>query len=314
MTRRFRGVKTMNLASFSAAAWKWTFERFTTAAVVVSMKEKVVRRELAADLFYSGGIFFFFATQRLDAANCAVGSPGLVGWWPGDGNARDIAGTNNGNLQGGASATTPGLIGSAFSFDGTNAYVQVPDSAASHPTNLTIECWVRFASLDSAGSGGSPAGDQYIVFKQNSLGGNFEGFDLSKTRTGNDFFRFMVSFSKGTVQVISQPPYLQGRGIMWRRSADPTSFRFTSMANWKVKPASASRRTMARCRFTSARPAKVIGTTNSRATWTESHFIIRALNSAISWPSTPPGPPANAESLHQSRLDLGMQAPSGEAP
>jgi lysophospholipase L1-like esterase len=203
MTRRFRGVKTMNLASCSAATWKWTFERFTTAAVVVSVRTKSWVANWRPICFTAAAFSFFFATQRLDAANCAAGSPGLVGWWPGDGNARDIAGTNNGSLQGGASATTPGVVGSAFSFDGTNAYVQVPDSAVFHPTNLTIECWVRFASLDSAGSGGSPAGDQYIVFKQNSLSGNFEGFDLSKTRAGNDFFRFMVSFSKGTVQVLS---------------------------------------------------------------------------------------------------------------
>jgi lysophospholipase L1-like esterase len=145
----------------------------------------------------------FLAAPRLEAAGCAAGSPSLIGWWPGDGNARDIAGTNNGTLQGGASATATGLVGSAFSFDGTNASVQIPDCAAFHGTNLTIECWVRFASLDSAGSGGSPPGDQYIVFKQNSLSGNFEGFDLSKTRDGNDFFRFMVSFSKGTAQVLS---------------------------------------------------------------------------------------------------------------
>ena len=45
---------------------------------------------------------------------------------------------------------------------------QIPDSPVFHPTNLTVEYWVRFASLDSAGSGGSPPGDQYVVFKQNS--------------------------------------------------------------------------------------------------------------------------------------------------
>lgn len=153
--------------------------------------------------FAAAAFSFLLAAQRLGAADCQPGPPDLVGWWPGDGNARDIAGTNNGTLQGGAFATAPGVVGSSFNFDGTNAYVQIPDSAAFHPTELTIECWVRFASLDSAGSGGSPAGDQYIVFKQNSLSGNFEGFDLSKTRAGNDFFRFMVSNSKGSVQVFS---------------------------------------------------------------------------------------------------------------
>jgi Concanavalin A-like lectin/glucanases superfamily/Immunoglobulin I-set domain len=86
------------------------------------------------------------------------------------------------------------MVAQAFSFDGTNNYVQTPDSPALRPTNLTIEAWVRFASLDSAASGGSPPGDQYIVFRQNTRSSAFEGFDLSKTRVGGgDVFRFLVS-------------------------------------------------------------------------------------------------------------------------
>ena len=75
-----------------------------------------------------------------------------------------------------------GLVGQAFSFNGTNSYVQIPNAAALNPANFTVETWVRFSSLNSTGSGGSPAGDQYIVFKQNANTYNFEGIDLSKTR------------------------------------------------------------------------------------------------------------------------------------
>src|SRR5262245_56890016 len=132
---------------------------------------------------------------RVGAAGCLPLATNVVGWWPGDGSATDIVGTNNGILQGGATASASGFIGSAFSFDGTNSYVQFPDSPVFHQpnlANLTIEAWVRFSGLDSQGAGGSPPGDQYIVFKQNSLSGNFEGFDLSKTRFGsNDVFRFL---------------------------------------------------------------------------------------------------------------------------
>ena len=78
--------------------------------------------------------------------SCVLPPPGLIGWWPGDGNANDIAGTNNGTLQGGATANAAGMVAQAFSFDGTNNYVQIPDSPALRPTNLTIEAWVRFSS------------------------------------------------------------------------------------------------------------------------------------------------------------------------
>ncbi len=125
---------------------------------------------------------------------------GLVGWWPGNGNANDMASGNNGILQGGATAGAVGEVDQAFSLDGTNGYVQIPDSPTLRPTNLTLGAWVRFRSLDSAGSGGSPAGDQYIVFKQNTRSGDFEGFDLSKTRLAvGDVVRFVVTSGSGQV-------------------------------------------------------------------------------------------------------------------
>jgi Leucine-rich repeat (LRR) protein len=123
---------------------------------------------------------------------------GLIGWWPADGNAVTIVGTNNGTLQGGATATNVGFIGNTFTFDGTNNFVQIADSPILHPTNFTVEAWIRFTGLDSAGLGGSPAGDQYIFFHQNTRNADFEGIDLSKTRiAGLDRFRFLVSSATG---------------------------------------------------------------------------------------------------------------------
>ncbi len=130
--------------------------------------------------------------------SCFPPPAGLVGWWPGDGNANDIAGTNNGILQGGATASAIGVVGSAFSFDGTNAFVQIPDAPALKPTNLTLEAWVMFSGLDSALSGTAPAGDQYIVFKQNSRTFYFEGYALEKYRLANgDVFMFTVGSASG---------------------------------------------------------------------------------------------------------------------
>jgi hypothetical protein len=133
------------------------------------------------------------------ATGCLSAPAGLTGWWPGDGNANDIVDANNGTLQGGATASAAGVAGSAFSFDGTNGRVQIPDSPELRPTNLTIEAWVLFTSLDSAGNG-APAGRQYIVFKQNSRASPFEGYTLFKTRiTGGDVLAFTVSSALGQI-------------------------------------------------------------------------------------------------------------------
>ena len=67
---------------------------------------------------------------------------GLVGWWPGDGNANDLAGGNTGILIN--ASTRPGYVGDAFAFSGQNSYVQVPRSPVIDAiTNaLTLEAWV----------------------------------------------------------------------------------------------------------------------------------------------------------------------------
>ena len=76
--------------------------------------------------------------------------------------------------------------------------MQIPDAPALKPANLTVEAWVTSAGLNSARSGTAPAGDQYIVFKQNSRTYNFEGYSLEKYRLANgDVFMFTVRSSSG---------------------------------------------------------------------------------------------------------------------
>jgi hypothetical protein len=130
------------------------------------------------------------------ASECTSVPPGLVGWWPGDGSGRDIAGTNHGTLMGGSTATSNGVTGLAFDFDGTNKYVQIEDAPELKPTNLTVVCWVMFDNLDAPGT--SPyVGQQYLVFKQNSKFYNFEGYVLSKDRTHADIILWEVSSAAG---------------------------------------------------------------------------------------------------------------------
>lgn len=137
--------------------------------------------------------------------------PGTISWWPGDGNANDIYSTNNGTLQAGATATNIGVDGTAFLFDGTNNYLSIPDAPSLHPTNFTIESWMRCDLLDTPSAPGeSYPGQQYIIFHQNNNTGGFEGFDLAKDReprfTGtNDTWCFeLTSVSQVNTFVESQ--------------------------------------------------------------------------------------------------------------
>src|SRR5262252_7545283 len=82
-------------------------------------------------------LLLLLSRLAMAAVSCFNAPSGLIGWWPGDGNANTIFGTNNGSLTNGATATAPGEVNTAFSFDGTNAFVQIPDSPVLHPTNLT---------------------------------------------------------------------------------------------------------------------------------------------------------------------------------
>lgn len=77
--------------------------------------------------------------------DCVVAPAGLVGWWRGESNLLDSAGTNNGVAVGGLTYG-PGEVGQAFSLNGSNAFVEIPASASldvgSGP-GFTIEAWVR---------------------------------------------------------------------------------------------------------------------------------------------------------------------------
>src|ERR1035437_5566174 len=82
-------------------------------------------------------------TASADLTNCTPPPSGLVGWWPGEGNANDRVGTNNGTLRGGATFAA-GEVSQAFSFDGVTGSVMVPDAPALHFTNaMTVEAWVN---------------------------------------------------------------------------------------------------------------------------------------------------------------------------
>ena len=72
--------------------------------------------------------------------------PGLVGWWPGDGNAYDLLGIHNGTLNSGATYA-PGMSRQAFSLDGNTAYVDLGQWSVG--AAWSWGAWVKPSSIPS---------------------------------------------------------------------------------------------------------------------------------------------------------------------
>jgi hypothetical protein len=83
------------------------------------------------------------AACRLACGQCVTPPSGILAWWPGEGNANDIIGADNGVLQG-AVTFAPGEVGQAFAFDGVQSFVTVPDSVALRlsSSDFTLSAWI----------------------------------------------------------------------------------------------------------------------------------------------------------------------------
>ncbi len=86
-------------------------------------------------------------TDALGGVVCTEPPSDLVSWWPGDGNAFDIQDANDGTLQGNTTFAA-GKVDQAFSFDGVDDDVAIPNNAALNPGtgSFTVDAWVRTGS------------------------------------------------------------------------------------------------------------------------------------------------------------------------
>ena len=82
-----------------------------------------------------------------DDVECAEPPEGMMSWWPGDGDAKDIQGGNDGTLVNGT-AFAPGMVDRAFRFDGLDDYVSVPHDSSLDVglDDLSVDFWVRLIS------------------------------------------------------------------------------------------------------------------------------------------------------------------------
>ena len=88
--------------------------------------------------------FLFTGSHIASAQSCVAPPSGLVSWWPGNGNTNDVVGQNNGTLRGGVTFTA-GEVGQSFSLNGTDSFVEIPDSPDLTPpsNSMTLDAWIR---------------------------------------------------------------------------------------------------------------------------------------------------------------------------
>jgi hypothetical protein len=138
-----RPAKSVKLPSLFISAWRWMM----------------------------AGLIFLPATFRAWSADCVPPPSGLVSWWNGEGNADDIAATNNGTLRGGASFAS-GKVGQAFDFNGVNGYVEIANSSNLNPSaSFSIEGWI-FPRKDQTSAIMSKWADTPDQLNQRSYGFN----------------------------------------------------------------------------------------------------------------------------------------------
>jgi hypothetical protein len=86
------------------------------------------------------------ASYNADAVGSSSLKTSLVSVYNGESNANDSKGTNNGTAQGGLTYTT-GKIGNAFNFNGSNAYVGLPNNSLNFTSDFSISLWVYLTAF-----------------------------------------------------------------------------------------------------------------------------------------------------------------------
>ncbi len=131
---------------------------------------------------------------------CYLEPAGMIGWWPGDGNANDYKDANNGALNG--ATYTAGEVAQAFNFNGINNYVNIPETGSNLDgfNELTINAWIK-ANTQTWTSCDSPTPSGQIVSKYNSNSGGISYLlgVISIQGVGNE-----LMFYAGGAYIVSQ--------------------------------------------------------------------------------------------------------------
>src|SRR5438477_1340641 len=105
-----------------------------------------MRGALASCLLVSAVVLGLIATNQAVIQTCMPPPPNVVSWWPADGNANDIQGSNNGITEG-TVTFSPGNVGQAFKFNGNQSdgvnLSDVPSFNFAPTASFSVEAWVN---------------------------------------------------------------------------------------------------------------------------------------------------------------------------
>ncbi len=99
--------------------------------------------QITAAGYVDGQLHGFLLTPKMCSGRCAPAPKDMIGWWPGEGNAKDVIGGSTGVVEGVKFA--PAAVQRGFVFDGVDDSIEVPDSAELHSiTNqITVMAWIN---------------------------------------------------------------------------------------------------------------------------------------------------------------------------
>jgi hypothetical protein len=141
--------------------------------------------------------------------NCVSAPAGLIGWWPGEGNANDVIGGNNGTPVNGVSFA-PGEVGQAFSFNGANQYVSVDTTNALAGT-FTLEFWIMPMNLNNTlgviGSRGPSDGSYDMQLNGGSIHGDIGNGNSWITTSADAAYTFTAGNWYHIASVVTQTNY-----------------------------------------------------------------------------------------------------------
>ncbi len=158
---------------------------------------------------------------------CVAPPSGMISWWPGDTDARDIVGPNSGELNG--TTLAPGLVVQAFQFDGLHDVTAPSTGLPTGGEDRTLEFWgmretapaadARLHVFAQYGSLGVHDGAFVVLAKQGQLmfspwGSTIAGPEI----TANVWHHIAVTSERNTVKL-----YLDGAQVAGGTPSDKTT-------------------------------------------------------------------------------------------